>query len=388
MPVRDRQEMFSLFTERMSGAYDELRATQRLEQRTTLVKSYVIEAHHREVEDGASAWMSRVLGETHLGSIEQPAVTRTEDPHLFTVEARTRSGPVLLYVDTADSRYWFAHSLSGSTAVDQLIDRLTRGHAAIDRAWFPADLLERVSGLGSFRGLGLDFDRRPLGDLGEDEAQVQPVEFLKMQLWGTRADAVLDKLREVDAFPGQTTLSKVRVKYWLSEGDSELFAVDDVKWDGKTTARGTSFDSHNDLLTTVARAYEGGVRRIETEYAIRPDGDGDAARFTGAPLVFAFANPIENLDRFSAALFSGRDPFRLWGTPIRVTDSQVRAHVVDLHIGAPMSFEVMRDFMRVYIPSGTCGNSVFRLYANLQHYYDAQVRALDPNGESAVAVQP
>ena len=66
----------------------------------------------------------------------------------------------------------------------------------------------------------------------------------------------------------------------------------------------------------------------------------------------------------------------------------MRVHAVDLHIGAPISFEVTPELIRVYLPSGTCANSVLRLYANLQHFYDAEARAFDLDGEVLVALQP
>lgn len=382
--------MFELFTSRMSGAYEQVRHDQRLEQGSTLVKSYVVEAHRPNDEGPAAQWFADVLAETHLGPIKDATVHESDDEYMFTVSADTRAGDVKLFVDTADHRYWFAHTLSGSKAADTLVDRVVRGHRSMDRAWLPSDALERFAGLGTFRGLGLDFDRRQLGDLPDDDdaEDDRPVEFLKMQLWGSRAGDVLAKLRESGAFPGQTTLSKIRVKYWLDSGDAELFSLDDLRWDGKSTARGTSFDSHNELLTSVMRSYEAGVRRIEEDFALRVEADDEVARIAGAPLTFAFKMPVDDLEAFSAALFAGREPFRLWGVPTRASDSMVRVQAVDLHIGAPLSFDVTRDFMRVYVPQGTCGNSVYRLYANLQHYYDAQVRVFDVDGGDAVALQP
>ena len=96
----------------------------------------------------------------------------------------------------------------------------------LDSAWLPAQLLQSAGWLGSLRGLGLGFDRRRLQDVDFD-APDAPVEFLKMQLWGNRASEVLDLLRNPVAFPESTTLSKIKVKFWL-DGDAEQFAIADI----------------------------------------------------------------------------------------------------------------------------------------------------------------
>jgi hypothetical protein len=40
------------------------------------------------------------------------------------------------------------------------------------------------------------------------------------------------------------------------------------------------------------------------------------------------------------------------------------------------------DAIRLYLPQGTCGNTMTRLYTNLQHYYDSQVTLISGSGES------
>jgi|NGEPerStandDraft_6_1074524.scaffolds.fasta_scaffold122224_1 hypothetical protein len=40
------------------------------------------------------------------------------------------------------------------------------------------------------------------------------------------------------------------------------------------------------------------------------------------------------------------------------------------------------DAIRLYLPQGTCGNTMTRLYTNLQHYYDSQVTLISASGES------
>ena len=89
---------------------------------------------------------------------------------------------------------------------------------------------------------------------------------------------------------------------------------------------------------------------------------------------------------FCEKVFSCGEPFRLWGVPIRVAEDFYRVEGFDLHIGNPIQFEIAPEFIRVYMPTGSCGNSVVRLYTNLQHHYDALIQAEDGNGRCVFEV--
>ena len=96
-----------------------------------------------------------------------------------------------------------------------------------------------------------------------------------------------------------------------------------------------------------------------------------------AVVEIALTRPITHMDHFLDGLFSCREPFRLWAVPRYVTPSLVEAEVVDLHVGRQFRMDIFTDGLRVYLPSDTCGNTLFRLLANLQHRYDAAASAPD-----------
>jgi hypothetical protein len=200
-----------------------------------------------------------------------------------------------------------------------------------------------------------------------------------MQLWGNRAAEILQTLRGRAVFARSTTLSKVKVKRWLDrQRDENLFSLDDVKYDGKITARGTSFQSHLGLVTAVYRSYAAKIQQFEQQYAIGYTvTDGTRLKVDGEPLNIRFGQPIANLGVFVDSIFSASHPFRLWGVPNRIRDDLIRVAAIDLHVAHRVNFEITPNFMRIYLPKGSCGNTIARLYTNLQHHYDSlvQVRA-------------
>jgi hypothetical protein len=238
-----------------------------------------------------------------------------------------------------------------------------------------------MSALGHFRGLNLDYDRRILPDV-DFESEETPVEFLKMQLWGNKAHDVLRVLMDKDAFPHESTLSKVKIKHWLKDTADGGFSIDDIKYDGKITARGTSFRSHIDVIQKIHSAYRELITRVEQKYQLRWREVDGRRSLSGEPINFAFERPISNLMSFCTHLFDAADPFRLWGVPVIIGEEYVRIAAVDLHVGSRLNFEITPEFIRVYLPEGGCGNSVVRVYTNLQHYYDSLIRAQDGDERS------
>jgi hypothetical protein len=264
------------------------------------------------------------------------------------------------------------HTLGQSPETDRFLNRITYDAGELDRAWLPADFLEQVSRLGSFRGLSLDYDHL---DFEKVDA---PVESLKMQLWGSKAGDILRLLRLENS--RSTSLSKVKIKYWLDRDDPSAFTLDDVKYNGKITARGTSFESHIALVKRICKSYAKQVAAIEQELSIDAVETSGVLSFKGSVVSFHLSQPIPDLQAFAEAIFSSSDPFRLWGVPVFPNPRLCRVHSVALHVDANVRFEITNESIRMYLPAGACGNSVLRFYTNLQHHYDATVRATTRGG--------
>jgi hypothetical protein len=385
MPITTRREMATRLEEVMSHAYTDLEDRQLLEAGTSLLKTYLLEAHSGNAAHGdVLRTLNTAFSPEMLGENSRTRVHETEEEFFFRVDATWASNDAEFFVDASDHRFWVLHSASNSVKADRILRRVIANDNHLDSAWLPMQLLERVADMGSFRGLHLDYDRREVPDV-EFEVPDAPVEYLKMQLWGNRAREVLRILRQPNAFPNATTLSKVKIKHWLNEAAiDDSFSLDEIKWDGKITARGTSFQSHINLVNSIYRSYADRVRAFEQRFSLRygiERDHGNRATMAGEPLNIAFNRPIANLEKFLAAVFGGTDPFRLWGTPVVVGNNFYRVTAIDLHVTNRITFEIAPDFIRIYLPNGSCGNTVVRLYTNLQHYYDSQVLLTAGGGE-------
>ncbi len=381
MIVKHRGEMARILSERMTRTYTELSERQELEPDTSLLKTYLLEAHLPESRQGGRAAVvlaSRVIPAVFRDTEVAVEIHRSEEPSLLTVEVMLPNERFFTYLDMSNPRYWLLHSTGSSNSTDWLVGRLVAFGPELDHAWLPADFLETLSKKGAFRGLSLDYDRRLVPDV-DFQAEGAPVEFLKMQLWGNKAGEVLRILRQEGAFPHETTLSKVKVKFWLVGNVESEFSLDDIKYDGKITARGTSFESHIALVTDLYSKYAEQIRTVEEGYSITAERDGPRHRIVGEPVTFVFQRPIADLEIFCESLFSCGEPFRLWGVPNRLGEGFVVVRGVDLHVGSAIDMEIAPGFIRVFLPTGACGNTIARLYTNFQHHYDSLVTVI--NGE-------
>jgi hypothetical protein len=305
----------------------------------------------------------------------------------------------MFYVDAADTRFWVAHALAKSEVSDAQVELLLKLNQELDSAWMPAELLQKIQGLGESRGLGLDFDRRYLDapirrgsatspsdqTRSQDSASelrgittAKHFEYVKMQLWGAGTERILDAFNNA-GLRNSTTVSKVRLKT-VSNEDSALFSLADVKYDGKITGRGTSFDVYNGLLLEILKRYSNAVRTTEKKFKLAWIKGGAGARLQGEPIYIKLGEGIDNLEHFCLKIFSGEEPFRLLGRPVRRNSNFYTVSAIDLHINQRVDFEISHSTMSIFLPRTTCGNSVLRLYTNLQHFLTSDVKAIDGSG--------
>ncbi len=78
-------------------------------------------------------------------------------------------------------------------------------------------------------------------------------------------------------------------------------------------ASGNSLDAHLQFLRLVVRRYSSFVAALEASALGWTPLEQGGGRLTGAPIGLHLHEPIGDLEHFVGALFSSREPFRLWG---------------------------------------------------------------------------
>lgn len=265
------------------------------------------------------------------------------------------------FVDMLDQRFWLLHTTSPAAWSRSVLRAVVNRNRNVDWCWLTLDRVEAMRKRGQERWFKADFRGAdllpPEGTRGRR---------LKVQLEGDDPDDLQAILRE--HYRSSTALTSVALR--LDDADSGRVDLA-ANYQGVFQSRGTSFDLHVGFAANAIAGYGERVRGVESTYGIGWTPTDGGVEMRGGVIEIRLERTITDMDHFLDGIFSCREPFRLWAVPRYRTPSFVDAEVVDLHVGRQFRMEILPDSLRVYVPTDTCGNTLFRLLANLQHRYDA-----------------
>lgn len=322
-------------------------------------KTFVLEVH----TDSPREYLDEIAGATN--------VHPTADVYLSRVHVREAGD---FWVDRLNPRFWSFHTVMSSAAASSWLTEHVQTRRDTDWMWLPSAHLRNIAPGALSRKVRTEFDGERL--LGEDDA----AQDLKVSLIGAHAEQLLDRIASLDDYRSAVSYNSIEVQ--MNDPDLGLLR-EAVKRRGAFAASGDSFPQHAQFVRTVVDRYASLIQTIEglaMKYEVgavpkhKDPGDDDLPRglssVIGVPIGIRFARHIDDLDRFCTELFSSREPFRLWGNPV-ILDGVATVEAVDLHVGERITLDIGRDWMRVYLRAGSCGNTVARLVCNLQSRFDS-----------------
>lgn len=353
LTVTNQEEMYRQLDKRLNKTYDKLREYQDLPKRKPMLKTYIVESNVKPLEqfpkvNGFSFKYTR-MGESCLFSASY-------------INANGESGE--FYIDTTNERFWKFHTISRSDISDDFLDKaIMVPGSKLDYPWLTSQFLERMSKNDEFRGFTVRYDDQFVH--GDDES---PLDSISLRLWGTNAPKVMALLKNEDSLKHSIAISGVGLKRYT--GDEE-FAIDDLTYLGKFTARGTSIHSHNSITDEVLEKYAKIIDKIEG-VAIQLTPAASGHRLDGESFTIHLQKPIMSMSLFVTVLLSSKYPFRLWGISKELEHSFVKVNAVDLHTGSKLDIEISPNWLRIFLPKDSCGNAITRLCTNIQHHYDSE----------------
>ncbi len=383
----------------MQTTYEDLTEERRLAFESTLVKTYIFEVDvPQDLDAEQHASMGRFVQALFLPKGRRDtlvSVSPRSENGFFELNLKRGRQEAILYLDTATNRrFWLGFSISNATTLDWWVDALSQTQTAFDTVWLWPSFLESVQARGIPRGFGLDYDYRKF-----ESDDPEKTAYLKMQLWGGSDTDALYKLRSNREFSDKVVLAKVRMKEFAGSDNEDIFALQDLKYQGKFTTRGTSFRVHAATASFVRASYEAKIQQIEDNYTIHwkqsdlghwkqsdlghwKQSDLGRLSLEGFAIHFVPQQTEIPVETFCEVALRGTTPFRLFGLTRMVNDYSAVSQVVDLHTGGKFSLEVHPDLISLYLAEGTCGNSVARFYTNLQHTLGASFRVETDSGDS------
>lgn len=298
--------------------------------------------------------------------------TGVDDLKILTMRQGVERGRMVeaqFYVDIVNKRFPVLHTNYRAVETHNFVESLIGSQNNFDSAWLSTNLLKKLAVQPGNRGYGFRVDYEDIfhvSDEGEDD--ITPQEDFTIDTTGSISDKALTLLRtdkDVERTMGYEKIT-------IGRGTKRRGVLEDLRFNGRASVvKGRSIDDHVVLVDTVRREYANQVKVVEDEsiYA-----NVQQRTLEGRAFDFEFNRGVENWDLYLDRIFNAKEPFHVWGMKSKAGDGFDRVLAVDMHTGHPFDVEVTNHLFRVYLPRGSCGNAVLRLFVNLQRYFDSMIR--------------
>lgn len=319
------------------------------------VKSRIIEAHPPERSvDGCAALVSDIAVAADL------RLNHVSDK-LWALQTDTDS----IFFDVLNERFWQVHTTAPAQQLESLLRKHVLRNTRLDSAWLPQSQLSELEGERLWMKSSFSSDRLL-------PSQTSRAKRWRVQIEGDAPEELLHFLAEDERYAPSAALSAIGTAV-VEPGIGHARIVADYR--GAMTSDGDSFEVVAGVLWRTVRRYQRYVEALERQHQLRAvPVEETGLSIEGDTAFLSFPRVVNDMDGLLSGLFSSRDPFRLWAVPREVSPGQWEANAVDLHIGKPIRLEITPEWMRVLLEPHTCGNTLARLVANLQHHFDARVQ--------------
>ena len=383
--VKTRREFVDILSSRISSTYDAIKEEGKQKPKQNLLKSYMV-----EINKVPFLGIRNYLKNYKINV----AIKETDDPRLINLIFFDNNEEYVFYVDKSiHERFLVIHTLEPADASDKIIRKIVHNVGSkFDYLWFPTQMLEKFTDMfqGYLSGLGVQYKYGRI--FGDDEILIDEmlpqkrsiqkkkvndlkVTYFTMRLWGEFTPKLLNIFKRNPDLTQFFSLSSIQIKRLFDEEnlhdpEEAQFVIENIYYWAKVIAKGPSITAHFETLDDLQKEYKCVLTQIEDNLI----GVSQTEKYhilEGAPFIINLKNPIQDIEEFVKAVFTGRPPFRIWAVESEVKDEN--AYVVfgtDFHNGDQIELEITPDWIRIYLERGACGNTILRFLTNLQRYYD------------------
>lgn len=276
------------------------------------------------------------------------------------------------FVDLADRRFISLYTNSEAKDTHFFHSQLAKLHKySFDHTWLTTGMLKDVAGVGGNRIDGVGISYKDI--FANKDYSEEPDEGWRVDISGGKmAGRALQLISGDEVIKKRSAYDRVRIL----RGDKQSltdFVTDDLDYNGIFAIRtGKSVYDHVTLVELVKEKYQKQMKTIE-DNSIGLRQINNRMLYEGKAFDFEFKRNISDWELFLDKMFNSSQPFRMWGLKEKVEEGYYSILAVDLHTGDPVDLEIANNFMRVYLPKGSCGNVVLRLFVNLQQNFDSTI---------------
>lgn len=370
---KSREDIFNYLEEYSQNTKEQI---DNYKMKNTLLKSYVFETFDQSLFESSNV-LTESLDIKNLFSDAQHTLQQI-DEELFVLNENDK---LVGFIEQINTRFCTFYTNESSKYSDHLARTYVKKSSILDSLWISGKMydnfLKEITSIHHpERFTKMKFEFNAMFEKNyqiKDEIVEHKVSSVSLveELGG-----IVDKLNGVRKyFSSFHSIGSLRFPSHVGKGGHDVYQ------NGKFTNRSDSFTDHRMQLKQIVAIYQNMTEKLEKKTWIEVEevkGNDVSINksFKASPVTIRFSKPLSNFvfNNFVEYTFpKGREPFKIYGEIKRLSEERVHIYGVDLHLWQNVILDLSTEEFILFLPKGTCGNTIHRLVTNIQRYLDPQI---------------
>ncbi|EEL73521.1 MULTISPECIES: hypothetical protein [Bacillus] len=352
----------------------------------TLLKSYIFETFDESIYEFKNIDRAATSIQNLFNSKEHE-IHQIDEKMFYMLNANGTIG----FFEQINDRFCILYSLDNADSSNKFVRNTIRNSSILDSLWISGkmfdELLIRQSkdhNPNRFTKIKFEFDsffenlkymqgndiKVTDNDLDYDERKVSSVSLVE------EVGDIVQKIEGVrQYFSSFHSIGSLRFPSSLGKGGHDFYQ------NGKVTNRSDSFKDHRFQIKKLIKSYQGITEFLEEKTWVdfehfKAPNKQYSYNFEGSPVTIIFKKPLKEAvyQNFIKYTFpKGKDPFRIFGEVIQINENRHHIYGIDLHLWQKVMLDLSKEQFTVFLPKGTCGNTIHRIVTNIQRYLDPEL---------------
>jgi hypothetical protein len=370
---KSREDIFNYLEEYSQSSKEQI---DNYKMKNTLLKSYVFETFDQSLFESSNVLTESMNVQNLFG--DKKHSLHQIDEELFILNENDK---LIGFIEQINSRFCTLYTTESSKYSDHLAMTYVKKSSILDSLWISGkmydNLLEEITSIHHperFTKMKFEFNA-----MFEKNFQIKN-EIIEHKVSSVslveELGGIVDKLNGVRKyFSSFHSVGSLRFPSHVGKGGHDVYQ------NGKFTNRSDSFSDHRMQLKQIVAIYQNMTERLEQKTWIEVEsikGKDISVNnsFKASPVTIRFSKPLSSfvLNNFIEYTFpKGREPFKIYGEIKRVSEERVHIYGVDLHLWQNVILDLSTEEFILFLPKGTCGNTIHRLVTNIQRFLDPQI---------------
>ncbi|PGT84626.1 hypothetical protein COD11_10405 [Bacillus sp. AFS040349] len=368
-----REDIFSYLEEYSQSTKEQI---DNYKMKNTLLKSYVFETFNESLF-GFVPISKEILNIQNLFG-DQKHFLKQIDEELYTLNENNK---LVGFIEQINPRFCTLYTTESSKYSDQLAQSYVKKSTTLDSLWISGKMYDNF-----LREITLYHPPERFTKMKFEFNSMFEIDHLnKEKIIEHKASSVslveelggiVHKLNGVRQYISSFhSVGSLRFPSHVGKGGHDVYQ------NGKFTNRSDSFSDHRMQLKQIVSVYQDMTERLEKKTwieveEIKSKNNLIDNSFKASPVTIRFSKPLNNyvFNNFVEYTFpKGREPFKIYGEIKRVSEERVHIYGVDLHLWQNVVLDLSKEEFILFLPKGTCGNTIHRLVTNIQKFLDPQI---------------